>query len=68
MTVATQVKQTYGNLKGALATIQTYQLHHPNPETKRLMEECNTDLQAIIDALSIRIKEIEQEEQQFKGF
>lgn len=67
MTVATQVKQTQAALMGVEATIRTYQLHHPNSDTRKLMEECNAGINAVLDTLSTRIREIEYEEHQFKG-
>lgn len=68
MTVATKIKQTYATLQGVEATISTYANHHPNIETRNLMKLCQGKIKSTLDELATRIKEIEYEEGQYKGF
>ncbi|KAB3531492.1 hypothetical protein [Alkaliphilus serpentinus] len=68
MTVASQIKQTHAMLQGVEATISTYANHHPDKITRELMLECREKISSTIQELSTRIKEIENEEGQYKGF
>ncbi len=68
MTVASRVKQTHASLKGAEATMKNYALHHPDQDVKELFNECHNKMKKIVIEMEKRIKEIENEEPQFKGF
>lgn len=68
MTVASQLKQTIAALKGVTSNIEIYALHHPDPQVKALFQGCHQDLSAILSDLNQRLKQVEFEEPQFKGF
>lgn len=68
MTVASKLKQTLATLKGAEALIGQYASYHPDPQVKSDFHQCKNQLQEIVQGLETRVKEIEFEEPQFKGF
>lgn len=68
MTVATQLKQTLATLKHAEATIHTFMVQETDDKTKHEFQSCQQSLQKIIDQVETRVKQIEFEEPQFKGF
>ncbi|WP_318504970.1 DUF1657 domain-containing protein [Bacillus sp. T3] len=66
MTVGTQVKQTIAGLKSAQASFETFALGTENKSAKKLYQEAATQTQSIIDSIEPRLKQIEQEEPQYK--
>lgn len=68
MTVASQIKQTLAALKGAEALIDQYANYHPDPNAKNDFMTCKNQLEEIVQDLEQRVREIEFEEPQFKGF
>ncbi|MGE5582650.1 MAG: DUF1657 domain-containing protein [Bacillota bacterium] len=68
MTVGSQVKQTLASLKSAHATLQTYALQSRDDESKTVFEEGVKITGEIIDGLEERLKTLEFEEPQYKGF
>jgi len=68
MTVASKLKKTYATLQGAETTISTYANHHPNADTRDLMKNCREKIKGVNEELAVRIREIENEEGQYKGF
>lgn len=68
MTVASQVKTTLASLKSAQASLETFALGTQNQEAKTLFENCAKQTQAIVDQVSSRVQQLENEEPQYKGF
>ncbi len=68
MTVASQVNQTLASLKGIRGTLRTYARQSQVQEERRAYEEALKTTSAIIKDLQKRIKFLEYEEPQFKGF
>ncbi|MHC0037845.1 DUF1657 domain-containing protein [Pseudoneobacillus sp. C159] len=66
MTVGTQVKQTIAGLKSAQANLEAFSLATENQTAKQLYQSAAQQTQAIIDTLSPRLQQIEQEEPQYK--
>ncbi len=68
MTVASQVKTTVASLKSAQASLETFALSTQNQAAKSLFENAAQTTQQVVDQLSSRVQEIENEEPQYKGF
>lgn len=68
MTVSSQVKQTLATLKGVQGTLRTYSLQSQNEEEKATYHEALETTNNIIKDLENRLKVLEYEEPQFKGF
>lgn len=66
MTVVSQVKQTLAGLKSAQASFETFALQTENQAAKQMYQQAATQTQAIVDMFNSRVKEIEQEEPQYK--
>ncbi|MFG6113581.1 DUF1657 domain-containing protein [Halobacillus sp. MO56] len=66
MTVISDVKQTVAGLKSAQANFETFALGTENQQAKQLYQQAAQQTQAIIDSVEPRVKEIEQEEPQYK--
>jgi Protein of unknown function (DUF1657) len=66
MTVATQIKQTLAGLKSAQASFETFALQTENQAAKQLYRQAAQQTQAIVDLISSRVQEIENEEPQYK--
>jgi ElaB/YqjD/DUF883 family membrane-anchored ribosome-binding protein len=66
MTVATQIKQTLAGLKSAQASLETFALQTDNQQAKQTYENCAQQAQSLVDSLSKRVQEIEQEEPQYQ--
>lgn len=68
MTVASQVKTTVASLKSAQASLETFALSTQNQEAKQLFTSAAEQTQQIVTQLDSRVKQLEQEEPQYKGF
>ncbi|MTI48708.1 DUF1657 domain-containing protein [Sporosalibacterium faouarense] len=68
MTIHSQVTQTLANLKGIKATLSTYQVQEKNEDTKNIIKESVKETNEIIKDLENRIKTLELEEPQYKGY
>lgn len=66
MTVASQVNQTLAGLKSAQASFETFALGTENQQAKQLYQNAAQQTQTIVDTLTPRVNEIEQEEPQYK--
>ncbi|ADE68960.1 MULTISPECIES: DUF1657 domain-containing protein [Priestia] len=66
MTVINQVKQTLAGLKSAQASFEGFALATDNQQAKQLYQDAAQQTQAIVDSLSPRVQQIEQEEPQYK--
>ncbi|GAA0394858.1 DUF1657 domain-containing protein [Paenibacillus motobuensis] len=68
MTVASQVKTTVASLKSAQASLETFALSTQNQQAKQLFTSAAEQTQQIVTQLDSRVKQLEQEEPQYKGF
>lgn len=68
LTVASQVKQTIASLKGTRSTLETFATFEDNESNKTQLQESSQELGEVIDRLENRIKVLEFEEPQYKGF
>jgi len=68
MTVGAKVKQTAANLKGSQSTLRAYAVQAENVETKAVFQEALETVNNIIQDLDNRIKTLEFEEPQYKGY
>ncbi|PRX32622.1 uncharacterized protein DUF1657 [Orenia metallireducens] len=68
MTVASQVKQTIATLKGIESTLELYSIKSHNEDEKSTYRNSLERTNDIIDDLEKRLKDLEYEEPQYKGF
>jgi hypothetical protein len=68
MTVSSQVKTCVASLKSAQASLEQFALNTQNQEAKTLFENAAKQTQSIVDQVSSRVQELENEEPQYKGF
>jgi hypothetical protein len=68
MTVASQAKTAVASLKSAQASFETFALGTQNQEAKTLFTNAAQQTQNVIDQVTPRVNQIEQEEPQYKGF
>ena len=66
MTVINEVKTILAGLKSAQASFETFALSTDNEQAKQLYQQTAQQTQVIVDNLTPRIHEIEQEEPQYK--
>ncbi|MGM0920093.1 MAG: DUF1657 domain-containing protein [Bacillota bacterium] len=66
MTVGAQIKQTLAGLKSAQASLETFALGTDNQQAKQLYQQAAQQTQAVVDSITPRLLEIEQEEPQYK--
>ncbi|MBU9714250.1 DUF1657 domain-containing protein [Evansella tamaricis] len=67
MTVASQVKQTLAGLKSAQASLETFALQTENQQAKQMFQNMAQQTQTIVDTLTPRLQQIEEEEPQYKN-
>lgn len=68
MTVSSKVKQTLASLKGAQSTLRIYSLQTQDKDAKATYEESLEITDKIIKDLEGRLKTLEFEEPQYKGY
>lgn len=68
MTVGSRVKETLAGLKSAQATLNVYSIQSQSGEAKTVFEETSATIGEIINGMEERLKVIELEEPQYKGF
>ena len=68
MTVASDVKTCLANLKSAQASLEQFALSTQNQEAKNVFANAAQMTQQIVDQISMRVQQLEQEEPQYKGF
>jgi DNA-binding transcriptional regulator YbjK len=68
MTVASKVKQTLATMKGIEALIKQYSETEQHPEVKEVWKHQIDRTTYIIKKLEERIKQLEYQEPQYKGF
>ncbi|MFX3623372.1 MAG: DUF1657 domain-containing protein [Ectobacillus sp.] len=66
MTVINKLKQTISGLKSAQASLEGFALDTDNQQAKQVFQNAAQQTQTIIDSLSPRIQQIEEEEPQYK--
>ncbi|MFB5284993.1 DUF1657 domain-containing protein [Peribacillus sp. Hz7] len=66
MTVINQVQQTLAGLKSAQASFETFALQTDNQQAKQLYQQAAQQTQSIVDSLSPRVQQIQEEEPQYK--
>lgn len=66
MTVITNLRQTVAGLKSAQASFETFALETDNKKAKQMFQAAAQQTQSVIDIVSPRINEIEQEEPQYR--
>ncbi|PAB61101.1 DUF1657 domain-containing protein [Anaeromicrobium sediminis] len=68
MTVSSKIKQTLANLKGTQSTLRLYSIQTLDENTKSTFEEALIGTNEIIKDLEDRLKTLEFEEPQYKGY
>ncbi|MDA8352809.1 MAG: DUF1657 domain-containing protein [Firmicutes bacterium] len=68
MTVGSKVKQTVASLKGAHATLAMYAQIMEQEKDKQTFHEVTEQMDYVIHQLEERVKRLEFEEPQYKGF
>ena len=68
MTVSSKVKQTLANLKGIESTLRIYSVQSSNKEETMVYKETLQTTEAVIHDIENRVKTLEFEEPQYKGF
>ncbi|WP_066638936.1 DUF1657 domain-containing protein [Desulfolucanica intricata] len=68
MTVSSQVKQTLASLKGARATLEILSTIEKNTEVKDVYKRSTQRVERVISNFEDRLKVLEFEEPQYKGF
>ncbi|MBT2647068.1 DUF1657 domain-containing protein [Bacillus sp. ISL-34] len=66
MTVINDVKTTLAGLKSAQASFETFALSTDNEKAKQLYQQAAQQTQTIVDSITPRIEEIQNEEPQYK--
>jgi len=68
MTVASDVKTCLANLKSAQASLEQFALSTQNQQAKQVFSSAAETTQQVIQQVEERVKQLEQEEPQYKGF
>ncbi|MBB6453819.1 hypothetical protein HNQ94_002270 [Salirhabdus euzebyi] len=68
MTVSAQVKQAVAGLKSAQASFEQFALQTQDKNAKQLYDNAAQQTMSLVQSLEPRVKQIEQEEPQYKGF
>jgi len=66
MTVATQVKQAIAGLKSVQASFEQFALESENTQAKQMYNNAAEQTKQVLNDVEPRLKEIEQEEPQYK--
>ncbi|MGE4283195.1 MAG: DUF1657 domain-containing protein [Clostridia bacterium] len=68
MTTGSKVKQTLASLKGAQSTLRIYAEQAQDEKIKQVFRQALEDTNVIVEEIEDRVREMEYEEPQFKGF
>lgn len=68
MTIHSKVRQTLASLEGAKATMDVYAEISQDEQARKVFRRNSQKLDMVLDRLKKRIRDIEFEEPQFKGF
>lgn len=66
MTVVNQVRQTIAGLKSVQASFEQFALQTEKPQAKQLYKNAAEQTQQVLNEVEPRLKEIEQEEPQYR--
>lgn len=66
MTVINDVKTALAGLKSAQASFETFALSTDNQQAKQLYQDAAKQTQTVINSIEPRVREIEEEEPQYK--
>ncbi|MEK3822399.1 DUF1657 domain-containing protein [Cytobacillus sp. FSL W8-0315] len=66
MTVINDVKTAVAGLKSGQASFETFALGTENEQAKQLYQDAAKQTQSVLKSLEPRVKQIEQEEPQYK--
>ncbi|WP_017728124.1 DUF1657 domain-containing protein [Halalkalibacterium ligniniphilum] len=66
MTVISNMKQTLAGLKSAQASFETFALETENQQAKQMYKQLAQQTESIVNTLTPRVNEVEQEEPQYK--
>jgi len=67
MTVASDVKTCLASLKSAQASLEQFALSTQNEQAKQIFTNAAETTQQVIQQVEERVKQLEQEEPQYKG-
>lgn len=67
MTVASNLKQTLVNLKGAQSTLRIYSIQIQDKKAKNVYREALKETEEVVQSLEKRLKAIQLQEPQYKG-
>ncbi|MFB4166306.1 DUF1657 domain-containing protein [Alteribacillus sp. JSM 102045] len=65
MTVSSDLKTTVANLKSAQASFESFALATENEQAKQMYQNAAQQTQQLVDSVSPRVQQIEQEEPQY---
>ena len=68
MTVGSKVKQTLASLNGIEGTLRIYSLKSQNKEEREMFQGALEVTEEVIEDIKSRVKTLEYEEPQYKGF
>lgn len=68
MTVGSKVKQTLADLQGIEGTLMIYSMQSRNVEERKAFEEAVKDAHKVVNDIEMRMKTLEYQEPQYKGF
>jgi hypothetical protein len=68
MTVSSQVKTCLASLKSAQSSLEQFAINTQNQEAKALFENAANTTMSVVEQVSSRVTELENEEPQYKGF
>ncbi|MFB4166310.1 DUF1657 domain-containing protein [Alteribacillus sp. JSM 102045] len=66
MTVASDLKTAVANIKSAQASFESFALATENEQAKQMFQNAAQQTQQLVDTVSPRVQQIEQEEPQYK--
>lgn len=66
MTVINKLQQTVSSLKSAQASFEGFALDTDNQQAKQLYQSVAQQTQSIIDSVTPRVEEVQEEEPQYK--
>jgi primosomal protein N'' len=68
MTVSSQVKTCLASLKSAQSSLEQFAINTQNQEAKALFQNAAQTTQTVVDEVSSRVTQLENEEPQYRGF
>ena len=68
MTTGSKIKQTLASLKGAQSTLRIYAVQAQDEKAKQVFKQALEETESIVKDIEARVRVMEYEEPQFKGF